>query len=270
MATASEISSLTQAYRNEQVRRATLVAALVAAYYRSRLDIEDPGAVERWLQLMVPQILKTSDQTALLATQYATALRRLEVPNAIPHTFEKAAGANAEQVGRSLRVVGPESYLNKMRDIRGRDLDPTMRAALEQKALKDTLTKVTGAAVRHAQSGGRNTLERGAQQDRIAQGYVRVTRDDPCYFCAMLASRGLTFSEDSFDGSDPRFVGPGDAKVHDSCRCTLKPVYDRDSDPFMDRAREFEDQWLEWGIGSGPQAVLNFRRGYEGRAHLIE
>lgn len=58
-------------------------------------------------------------------------------------------------------------------------------------------------------------------------------------------------------------------KVHDSCGCGLKPVYKPKGDPFVDASEKYQQMWAEWSQGSGKTAMLNFRRGYEGRAHLI-
>jgi len=95
--------------------------------------------------------------------------------------------------------------------------------------------------------------------------YLRVTDADPCYFCAMLASRGPVYDEDSFDDSNPRFFGPGDYKVHDHCNCTLEPLYYSDAKA-AGRAEEFEALWRTSGATkSGREAIREFRRAYEGR-----
>jgi hypothetical protein len=123
---------------------------------------------------------------------------------------------------------------------------------------------IAGATIRHVSNGGRQTLVDATERDTKALGYVRVTKDKPCFFCAMLASRGLVFAEDSFDASDPRFTGDGTAKVHDNCSCTMKPVNRRKDDPFLAKATDFEDLWSRWGAGGGGQkAALRFRRGYD-------
>lgn len=264
MATATEVRKLTTAYRSYQVQRAALVATLVAAYYRSKVDPEDPSAVERWLNTMIPRILGRHDEVALAAAKYASTVRHLELPNEPKIEFTPSLGAIEEQVKRSLLVVGPGDYLNKMREIRALDVSPMQEKALIRDAKEVTARKIAASTVRHVQNGGRQTLIEAARNDRVALGYVRVTKDKPCFFCAMLASRGLVFAEDSFAGSDPRFTGDGTAKVHDECQCTMKPVYRREEDPFLQATQKFTDMWTEWGAGGGgSDAVLRFRRGYE-------
>jgi hypothetical protein len=260
MATRAEAT--TAAYKLQQNRRAAAIAAVVAAYYRSKVNIEDPDSIERWLDLMLPRILREHDNIANLGSLFATEIRRLELPDASPLRFEPSVGAVAEQVRTSLRVVGPTDYANKMRDIRRLDLDPLRQRALEADAKQVTARKVASSVVRHAQAGGRQTIIDAVASDRLALGYVRVTRAKPCFFCAMLASRGLVFAQDSFDMSDPRFTGDGTVKVHDECGCTMKPVYNRKTDEAMQAIAPFEDMWSRWGAGGG-DALLRFRRGYD-------
>lgn len=262
MATEAEIRALAQAYRSQQVRRAAVIAAAVAALYRSQVDPEDPVAVERWLDIVLPRILREHDLIARYAAAYATANRKLELPGAAELRFEPSAGAVEEQIRTSLLVVGPRDYLNKASDIRRLDADPAQTAALLREAKEATVAKVAASTVRHAQNGGRQTLIDASRSDRLAQGYVRVTKDKPCFFCAMLASRGLVYADDSFTASDARFTGDGTAKVHDSCQCGMKAVYDKKTDPILADSRVYTDQWERWGAGGG-DAALRFRRGYE-------
>lgn len=265
MATATEVRRLTSAYRSYQVQRAALVATLVAAYYRSKVDPEDAVAVETWLDLMIPRILGRHDDVAKVAAKYASTVRHLELPSEPKVEFTPSLGAIEDQVRKSLLVVGPGDYMNKMREIRSLDVSPAQEKALIRDAKEVTARKIAASTVRHIQNGGRQTLIDASRADRVALGYVRVTRDKPCFFCAMLASRGLTFAEDSFADSDPRFTGAGTAKVHDECQCTMKPVYHREGDPFLRDTQKFTDMWTEWGAGGRGEtdAILRFRRGYD-------
>lgn len=253
---------LTATYRSQQVRRAGIIATLVAAYYRTRVDVEDPEAVEEWLDLMLPRILSGKDTISRLAARYATDIRRLELPNEPPLTFTASEGSVAEQIRKSLLVVGPGDYLNKAREIKRLDIGVQQQRALLAEAKQVTTKKVAASVIRHAQSGGRATIIDAAARDDKALGYVRVTRENPCFFCAMLASRGLVFASDSFDESDPRFTGAGTVKVHDECGCSMKAVYVKKDDEAYLASQEYADLWSRWGAGGG-DAALRFRRGYE-------
>jgi hypothetical protein len=82
----------------------------------------------------------------------------------------------------------------------------------------------------------------------------------------MLASRGPVYQAMSFAASDPRFEGgEGHARVHDSCNCSLEPVFKGDAG-WPGQAREYEKLWASSTRGKSGQAAVNaFRRAYEGR-----
>lgn len=268
MTTASDVRRLTEARRVSQSRRAAAIAALVALYYRRRVKVEDPRSIERWLEIMLPKILEEHDKQAIAAARYGNALRKLEL-GGTPQgfTFEPTGGAVVEQIERSLRHVGPDQHIKKVLEIGERDLAPTMKKALIEEAADVAARAVGGTVARHTQNGARQTTYDNVQADPVCLGYMRITKSDPCFFCAALASRGIIYGEDSFDESDPRFTGKGTAKVHDSCACALKPVY-TDSDEYTVDAANFEALWFQW---SGPSEysndpMYNFRRNYENRA----
>ncbi|HYF74053.1 MAG TPA: hypothetical protein VD834_16555 [Blastococcus sp.] len=126
-----------------------------------------------------------------------------------------------------------------------------------------SLVEATGTATRHVLTGGRQSLLTLVQGDMQAIGWVRVTDGDPCYFCAMLASRGPVYKKGSFAASDPRFTGPGTVKVHDHCACTLEAVYSRNT-LWPGRAQEFHRLWREhiYRRYSGAEARRQWRRIY--------
>lgn len=255
---------LTSSFKAQQNKEAARVAALVALYYQRRVNVADPTSVERWLELMIPRLIRSSDSGASDAAAFFTALRRIELPNTAQYRATPTLGTIDEGVRKSLLTVGPFDYMNKAADIQKLDVSPQQEKALLVEAKQVTTKKIAAAVVRHSQAGGRQTVFDNSEKDETALGWVRVTKTDPCFFCAMLASRGLSyraFKEDSFDMSDVRFTGDGDAKVHDNCGCSLKPVYS-DNDPMVDRTKKFADQWSLWGAGGG-DAALRFRRGYE-------
>lgn len=271
MATTSDVRALTNAHRAAQVKRAAAISALVMAYYSTRVDPGSPAEVERWLSLMVPRVLKGSEASGRLAAAYATNLRLMELPSERRMAYDTAPGSIEEQVRRSLVVVGPQSYLNKASEIDRLDISPSARAAMMREAKSTTAKAAAAATLRHVQSGGRATLLDSVRQDTTVIGWVRVTRDKPCFFCAVLASRGPVFEGDSFELSNTLFEGPGEVKVHDQCQCSLKPIRDRRNDPLVADTEKFSDMWTRWGAGgtrpSGASvdtgALLRFRRGYE-------
>lgn len=260
---AAQSAALTQSYKSAANREAAKMAALIALYYQARVNVEDPSSVEAWLELMIPRLIRSSDTGADRAAVFFDALRQIETGK-IDYRATPSYGTVDEGVRKSLLTVGPYDFTNKMRDIRKLELDPQQEKAMIAEAKQVTADKLAASVVRHAQAGGRQTVHDNSEQDRTALGWVRVTRAKPCAFCAMLASRGIhyrPFRDDSFAESNARFSGEGDAKVHDECGCSLKPVYS-DNDPILKQNKLFGDQWTLWGAGGG-DAPLRFRRGYE-------
>ena len=268
MATSNDVVALTNAYRSAQIRRATVIAALVAAYYRQKVAFNSPTSIQAWLDFVVPKIMAEHDRSAQLGATFGDTVRKIELPDLRDgFRFEPIKGAVVDQVKSSLLVVGPSAEVRQVAKIERMDLAPTVKQAMLEDIHKTAADKIAGSVVRHVQNGTRRTVEDNINRDRVALGYVRVTRDKPCFFCAMLASRGLeynTYSKDSFAKSDPRFVGPGNAKVHDNCQCNLKPVYRADDEILAGNVR-FEDMWYELSGEGDADPLTNFRRNYEGR-----
>lgn len=141
----------------------------------------------------------------------------------------------------------------------------------------------TGAAVSQTMNGGRGEVQqlvvidaRKRFKNRQVTGWARFTEDSengPCYFCAVLASKGAFYlTSKAFDRSNAKFVGEGTAKVHDHCKCTLRPVY-RAEDKMDDRAKNFLSQWNESGKGMNlgyKEQLKQFRRDYKMPARYDE
>ena len=268
---AAQSAALTATYKAQANREAAKIAALIALYYSRYVDVTDPGSIERWLELMIPRLISSSDSGALSAAAFFQAIRQLEVGPDSTFRVAAATGMIDDGVRKSLLTVGPYDMVNKMTKIDQLDIPDSQRRAALIKAKEITTANLASAVVRHAQAGGRQTIWDNAQQDKVALGWVRVTKNKPCFFCAMLASRGLqyrSFKEGSFDLSDARFTGDGDAKVHDNCGCSLKPVYAK-NDPLVKQTERFGDMWSRWGAGGNGEtsAALRFRRGYD---HWLE
>src|SRR5690606_32229579 len=142
--------------------------------------------------------------------------------------------------------TGPVSVKQQMR-----------RLVALQTAARTAEAGSAAAAMRHALNGGREAIIRSVNADRLALGHARATSGNPCSFCAMLASRGPVFKDDGFDRSDPRFSGPGEAKVHDNCTCSLEPVYHRDTG-WPPGSERYRDLWKQAKAEEG-DTTTNFR-----------
>jgi hypothetical protein len=125
----------------------------------------------------------------------------------------------------------------------------------EAELMADARVRSSGAAIREAVNGSRNATHNWIRNDRKKLiGYARVTDSDPCAFCAILASRGAVFTKDSFLKKDAKFTPNEDAptdlpdgfsnvaKVHNHCKCVLRPVYSK-ADSWDAAAKHYRKLW---------------------------
>lgn len=124
----------------------------------------------------------------------------------------------------------------------------------EQELMDNALVRSSGTAVKEVVNGSRGVINNINLRDKRTIGYARVTDSDPCAFCALLASRGAVYTSESFLQADQNFTpnpngaknlpeGFSDvAKVHDNCRCTLRPVYAK-SQAMDAAAKYYRDAW---------------------------
>jgi hypothetical protein len=219
-----------------------------------------------WLQTLVRLITQRRQVAAATAAQYLSAYRFAEL-GATTDGFSvlPVLDVPTEAITTSLMVLGPTAYRREVArqlgkhtsDLTDGDLDGArLPGGIEAKLAANGAR----AAMRHVRNGARDTLDRVIQEDPRTIGYFRTTSTHPCFFCAMLASRGPVYDKDSFDESDPRFHGPGNAKVHDGCGCDLRPLYTTAGADELTRVREFEALWKRTGN------LQAFREAYEGRS----
>ena len=301
-----------QHQRAQQANQASFLEEFLAAWgllELANLDLSTPS----WLRVIMRLVEAFRGISAELARDFAREYRRLELPDTdivVPEIEFYSGpgpeivfdlGPRARHVPRR-RVGRPPSRipLRPNRDgklvINWRERDPRVEATLRvtgpieikrriqlgepaARARRNAAAQAGGAALRHVADGGRDTMLTVVQNDRAALGWIRVTAADPCAFCAMLASRGITwnrYNKQSFAASDIRFAGdPRNddaiaAKVHDRCRCTLRPVW-VPNDPALDQGREWRDLWNTHirNRYSGKDAINAWRRLYE-RPELFE
>jgi hypothetical protein len=268
MALTAEGAALTEAHRTAQLRNAAIVALLVSRYWHIQVRPEQIAqTAEAWVDFLVPFVLRFRTQSEDLAAAYFEAFRTLEAgSNALePFKPTRLDPLSEDAVRASLWATGPAAFERKLETIEGdRRLvqgaevppNPVVEKAQIQAAFDEAGKQAGGSAVRHVQNGGREQIMAASAEDKRCLGFLRVTDGDPCAFCAMMASRGPVYKEDSFDFSDPRFVGPGTAKAHDHCGCHNEPVYGRRTE-WPGVAAQAHDIW------SGTGSLLEFRREWD-------
>jgi len=132
-------------------------------------------------------------------------------------------------------------------------------------------TKVLGASEKMALDVGRHTVIDTVGLDQQARGWARIPKPGACSFCALMATRGAVYKEHTGAANvrGPRnpdagvaFLGEGQAKFHDHCRCVLVPVFG----PYEASAqiREWDALYSRVSKGKQGRDALNaFRVAYE-------
>lgn len=241
MASTAEAGRLTEAHRLAQARLGAQTAAQILSTWR----LVDPAAldatVEAWLRVAVPIIGAQRTTSARLAANYLTAFRALELGrSARPIVARLAEDLDARQAATSLTVTGPA----RVKAATGRGVALATASTLGQ-------TGSARSSMRLALDGGRSTISATVAADPQALGWARATSGSPCAFCAMLASRGPAYSEETVA-----------FEAHDGCSCGAEPVYHRDAD-WPAGARDLRDLWDAHTRGEEDQ--LNaFRRALAG------
>lgn len=272
MTTTAQSVALTEAHRQAQLRNAAIVALVIKTLFGEVVDPANLVATAtRWLNAVTPLLFRYRANSASMSRLYLTALRQLELPGSDEFIPTPLDPVQFDALSTSMWVTGiagngqngsPLGLEKRLVKVSGLDLDPAVERAMIADSVNKAAQQAAVAATRHATAGGRDQVVAAVKEDRRAVGYLRITDGDPCFFCAMLASRGFVYKEDSFKYSNYMFDGEGVAKAHDGCQCSMKATYSRD-DSLPDRSQEWQDLWkTSTSRLSGPEAVKAFRKAY--------
>ncbi|ADD43873.1 hypothetical protein [Stackebrandtia nassauensis] len=230
-----------------------------------RLDATTP----LWLPVaeqLVDVYRKTSAEAGLDYYQAHRAAKGIHAP--LPDLA--AETGNRDAVRTSLIVCGPVAIKHA-----------TGQGATLAEAVHIGETRAEAAAARHVLNGGRDSVHAAVDADAECLGFVRVTDADPCWLCAMQASRGPVFLSEvsavlrrettpeyaAFLRANPdggryrgkKFTGRR-VPYHDGCQCTAEPLYSYDA-PWPGTGREFDALWQDATKGrTGADARRAFRR----------
>ncbi|MEV7925315.1 hypothetical protein [Kitasatospora sp. NPDC088779] len=172
----------------------------------------------------------------------------------------------------SLTVTGPvragQALDRLTADLDNRLDAPAFLADLDQ-AMGDAGTVAAGAADREALRGGRDLVAAASRTDRRVLGWARVTDDDPCSWCAMLASRGAVYKSRksaALKDADNLPVDPEDVeKFHAMCHCQTVPVYSRTL-LISEAATQYREEWKTVTKGlRGAEAMRAWRRHHDAK-----
>ena len=215
---------LTQLHRQQQMAlRAAIVREVVRLY--PMWQPSDPASFGAFQDVMVLLTQSGAQRSAALSAAYYRLFRAVEVPSdavSAGRVITPAAPPPVEQVRKSVAVTS----LGSVRRALG-------AGQSYEQAMRNGLIEVSGSVSRLSLNAGRDTIMQEVQRDPKAQGWARVTSGEPCAFCAMLASRGPVYKEESVD-----------FQAHDHCVPAGVMV-------------------------NGPSTELGFRRWHEGELVVI-
>lgn len=245
--------AMTEAHRRQQLTIGARSAMRTRRDYARLVVPARPATHRAFVDLTVGNVMQDRARSRAAASAYFGRMMSLEAPRSryVPIPIEETDPNIEDRIRTSLYVMGsskPRAH---------------ERAERFDKAAAVGRTGVAGAALRHALNGGRDQIIEQVKSTPVATGFVRVTANDNkvCWFCAMLASR-TDYKEGSFDKSDPRFRIGGNpmanAKVHDNCRCMMRPIFGGD---VPERNKRYEKLWYDLSEGSDDLAT-NFRRNW--------
>lgn len=238
--------ALTAAHVDAQDKIAERTTQLIVGYWlASQLATgeESPGggidilaAANDWLNRSARVLAAGRRASAALSRTYYRSVRRDEAPGA-PSLTIPALEPVDEQLRSSLWFVGPYDYL----DGAEREKNPGWTPTDDKR-----IGLITNSTKRLTLDGGRGQIQAAIKADPVAVGWSREVRSsNPCWLCVMLASRGIVYSEDSFDASDPRFIGTdSDVKVHDGCSCGFTAHFTGKRGDHPGKTAEWEQAWL--------------------------
>lgn len=239
---------LTDAHRIAQARLAVETTAQMSQFWR----LLDPENIDRtrdaWVEALIRPLEDLRGRSVSLAELYQRAFQLGEIGTLDGFPEDVRVERNRRALSISMEVTGPVGVKTAMKT--SPTLDQAMAKAFERAA---------GSAARYVLNGGRDYIAQSILRNPRSQGYARVTSARPCYYCAFLASRGAVYKGDSFDASDGRFAGGGQAKVHDHCTCQVMSVFFRD-EPMRENAMQWDALWKE------NASVEEFRRAYNAAA----
>lgn len=274
MAHTEQGAQLTASHHKAQMSLSMSLVEVIRDLFLSIFDVNDiDGSSAKFIAQAVPVVVRARDLSTDMAITYLDAFRKVELSGLVdsvhldptdPLTVPRGVledmvseglleADDLDQLSRSVIESLPSSgQLAKELHSSGAAVAKKKLAAggSAAEAVDVAAKAVASKVVQQVADGGRAPLlqetERGSHG---CVGYARVVDDDPCAFCAMLASRGAVYRADSFEGSNSLFSGDGRFKVHPGCGCTLEPIFGGRIMGLPPGSKKLMDEWAEIAAG---------------------
>lgn len=280
MAHSAEGARLTAAHRAAQLSIGAQLSAWLADLFHRMVDPADIDlSTARFVKEAAPVVMAARRVSWSESIDYLEAFKRAELkevlrvgdylgdadtlagtPNKIPipDIAEIVADLERRRVAKEIAWAAAEALLDPPEKV-VTDLASSaagvMKAEIKRgKSVAEARETAAGAVaaktVKIVLSGGREATANEVRSGGSGcVGYARVVDDDPCPFCAMLASRGGVYRSDAFAGSNDIFAGDGAFKVHDGCGCTMEPIYGHPLKNLPPGSAELAEEWAEIAAG---------------------
>jgi hypothetical protein len=210
--------SLTAAHSRSQAQiRAAVVQQLTRLWPTldvSRLDATSPGFISAATGVILGGRALSSRAAAIYFEQFRVAEG---VAGRGPVVIDRPDADARDAIRTSLLVTGPVSI--KKAAAQGR---------FGQVVIGSAFALVAASAARHVSEGGWNTIQETVARDDRALGWARAASATACAFCALLASRGPVYREDT-----------ADFDAHDNCSCGIEPVFSENDYEWPPNSREY-------------------------------
>lgn len=245
---ATSAGLLAQKHMADQVRQATAVqAGLSAAFDKGLNPANLDASYPIYLRSALSVVSAGHGLGVKTATDYYGAAKRGAGYDSIVPLIPTPQ-LNIAEAAQTLLMTGPVSIKKQLSS--GVGLYSAVQRAREQ---------TLGAGKRLALSGGRQQLINLTKSDKDAVAWARVSDGQPCYFCAMLVSRGPVYKADT-----------AHFKAHNRCGCSVRPVFKDDPDGgWSPDAKALNDLWTGKFDPDRPAfstLTINEWRGYYGKA----
>jgi hypothetical protein len=233
--------TLAHARTQSQIRLVVLqnLTRLWPALDVARLDATAPTFIAAATGLIVGGRALSSRAAALYVGEFRAAEG---VRGRAPTILDRPTNQVRDAIRTSLLVTGPVAL--KKAAGQGR---------FGQAAIGAAFSMVSASAARHVSEGGWATVQETVAEDERAVGWARVASANACAFCALLASRGPVYREET-----------ADFDAHDGCGCGIEPVYSRTDYRWPETSLDFR---AAYDAARSPEFLNEYNASIEGKGN---
>ena len=231
-------AQLTRLHTKQQLALRAKVTTEVMRLY-ALWNLKDKDSYTRFEHAMVTLAQLRAIESATIAANYYEMFRAADAPGLASRIASRVVLAAPPPVAQIRASVSATARAGVFRALRaGKPFEV---------AMQNGMVEVSGSVSRLALQGGRDTIQQEVARDATALGWARVASASACAFCAMLASRGPVYKEESVD-----------FEAHDHCTCGAEPVYQGSQWP--GQARQYQELWQSSSPPGQATTLNDFRR----------